>query len=348
MLYDSSIFRVARTNHGLILEKNHEFKLCEPFFTWRNLSAQNDLFKNCRITFIKGVNVTSEDVIKLLCECKKPLMEVPHQTIAAFGVTFKKSELARDEEFRAGGDLTQLESLANEKAIAEKETPYQIVGNPENPAELFLKANKPSHLFKTRGEAGIRPCQKRRVVIEGKEKWVEPWSVHEPEIGIVVNPHCRPVAFTPAIDMSCRALEGIGLPLLIKAKIFERCAGFGDWVTVPEYPLKFWETINIRSWVERGGKKIWPMEGEPDCMSAQQCRRSLNELCMDMNDSSLMSDGEAALFMSGTGIVPAVNKNDKFSLINGDKIIYESEEIGDIRATVREIPFPIRDLSMQN
>jgi len=178
-------------------------------------------------------------------------------------------------------------------------------------------------------------------IIEGEEKILPPWNVHEPEIATVVTPCGHPVAFSLGLDMSCRRDEGISALLLTKAKIFPACAGFGHWFTIPENPLEFWKSIELESWVERSEEKIWPIEGEPTTMSATQCRRSLTELCMDVLDAGMVEDGESAIFMSGTGIVPA--PGDTFSLLPGDKIMFRSEQLGELDCGVALVPRPRRN-----
>lgn len=345
LLRSSNIVRAARTTQGLLFERNGDYRIAHASVRWRDISAQDNLHVLSMRAHEQGASIGESEALRLVRECNDVLAELPFQVIAAFGVTFQKSELARDEEFGAAGDARVLKRVeAPATAERKPDTPYTRVGDPNNPAEMFLKGVKRSHAFKHGQKCGIRPNAERRAVIEGVAKFLKPWSVHEPEIGTWVTPNCCPVAFTPALDPSCRVLEGIGLPLLLKAKMFRHCAGMGEWATIPENPLDFWKLIRVRSWAERGGVRVWPMADEPDFMLATQCRRQLPELCLDMGDSDLMADGEAALFMSGTGIVPAVGKNDDFSLLPGDEIRYECEQLGPLDCTVEEVPYPIRTL----
>ena len=343
MLFSPKIVRIAITNHGLLLERNGHYKMARKSVDWLHLSSQPNMHALAMRAFDDGSPVSEQEVHRLLRECQDHLINMHHQAVLAFGVTFKKSEVARDDEYKSGGDASASGKIVTvDTGVRAADTPYTRVGPRGNPAELFGKAKKAKHLFKPGQQAGIRSIEPLPAIIEGVEKIMNPWNVHEPEIATIVTPCGHPVAFGLALDMSDRRDEGISALLLTKAKIFWHCAGFGHWFTIPENPLEFWNTIVLQSWAERNGEKIWPIVGEPDTMSATQCRRPLTELCLDVLDSEFVDDGESAVFMSGTGIVPAVG--DTFSLLPGDAIKFQSEQLGEFNCGTALVPRPRRNL----
>ncbi len=336
-----SLLRVARSNHGLLIERNGKYRLARNEFTWLNLVCAPSTHERTIQAYETGTTVPCGYIPRMLNECDAGLIDLANTVVCAFGVTFLKSEVARDDEFKSGGNVAASGS-AVASAARQPDTPYTRVGPAGNPAELFLKGVRPHHLFKSGQAAGIRSIETLPALIEGNVVEMPPWNVHEAEVATMVNPLGQPVAFGPAKDMSDRRDEGISPLLLLKAKIFWHGAGFGNWFTVPENPLAFWKTISLRSWVERDGKKVWPIPSEPDTMSTLQCRRPLEELCQDVDDAGFVGENQPAVFMSGTGIVPA--PGDTFSLLPNDRIFYESDQIGDCNSTVQLIPRPRRRL----
>lgn len=348
MLFAQNLPRVARTNNGLLIELKGRYRLARSDVHWLVLSSSAKMHQLTMKAFKEGTPISETEVHRLLQECEVGLIDAVHQSVLAFGVTFLKSEVARDDEYQSGGDARASGKTTGQTTGARvADTPYTRVGPRGNPAELFVKAMRPGHLFKPGQHAGIRSIEDLSAIIEGEPRVMQPWNVHEPEVGTIVAQDEEtgepvPVAFGPALDMSDRRDEGISALLLTKAKVFWHGAGFGNWFTVPEDAFAFWKTIELQSWVERGGNGIWPIPGEPDTMTTLQCRRPLQELCLDVLDSGFIEVGVSAVFMSGTGIVPAVG--DTFSLLPGDQIKLLSEQLGAFDCGVALIPRPRRDL----
>ncbi|MFN8391884.1 MAG: hypothetical protein U0136_16460 [Bdellovibrionota bacterium] len=342
MKFSRSTVRVAQTAHGLLTELNGVYRLTAGL-RWQNLACRRDAFQVASRAFHDGVAVAEPDVHRLL-RANIPLIDPHLMAVLAFGVTFRKSEVARDEEFKVGGNVNAVVQASAAPSNV-KDTPYTRVGPRANPAELFGKAKTRKHLFLPGEAAGIRSVETLSALLEGKVEMLPPWNIHEPEIATVMTPDGIPIGFLPALDMSDRRDEGISPLLLTKAKIFWHCCGFGHWCTIPEDALAFWESIVVRSWVERNGYREWPIPTEPDEMSATQCRRPLTELCQDVVDADFVDEGEPAVFLSGTGIVPA--PGDSFSLLPGDTIKYFSDQLGTLHCGVQLIPRPRRDLSAQ-
>ena len=166
------------------------------------------------------------------------LAPVDWQEIWAAGVTYKRSQEARERESAGAGRF------------------YDLVYTAPRP-ELFFKATA------------------RRVVGPGERVYVRRdsrWSVPEPELALVVSPQLRIVGFTIGNDMSARDIEGENPLYLPQAKVYDHSCALGPVITLAgSMPPP--DQVAIRLTIERTGRPVF--EG---VTSLTQMARPLEEL----------------------------------------------------------------------
>jgi 2-dehydro-3-deoxy-D-arabinonate dehydratase len=147
------------------------------------------------------------------------LAPLDRQEVWAAGVTYKRSQQARQREAADGGSC------------------YDKVYHAERP-ELFLKATP--HRIAGPGQA-VRIRRDAR------------WNVPEPELTLVLSPELRLVGYTVGNDMSSRDIEGENPLYLPQAKVYDQSCALGPVVTLAAAmpPL---EQVTIGLRIERGGR----------------------------------------------------------------------------------------------
>jgi 2-dehydro-3-deoxy-D-arabinonate dehydratase len=147
------------------------------------------------------------------------LAPVDKQEIWAAGVTYKRSQEARERESAGAARF------------------YDLVYSAPRP-ELFFKA--PAYRVCGPGQ----PVHIRR---DSK------WNVPEPELALVISPQLKLVGFTIGNDMSSRDIEGENPLYLPQAKFYDHACAVGPCITlVDEMPAA--EETAIRLLIERRGK----------------------------------------------------------------------------------------------
>ena len=166
------------------------------------------------------------------------LAPLDRQEVWAAGVTYKRSQEARERESAGAARF------------------YDLVYSAARP-ELFLKAN-PHRVAGPGARVRIRRDSR--------------WSVPEPELALVISPRLRIVGYTIGNDMSARDIEGENPLYLPQAKIYDRSCSLGPAVTLVDSmpPLP---AVAIRLSIERRGARVF--EGST---SLAQMARPLEEL----------------------------------------------------------------------
>ncbi|MFN8447765.1 MAG: fumarylacetoacetate hydrolase family protein [Anaerolineae bacterium] len=149
------------------------------------------------------------------------LAPVDGQEIWASGVTYKRSEEAREAE-------------------SHNSTIYTRVYSAVRP-ELFFKANG-YEAVGVGDQVGIR--------------YDAAWSVPEPELVVVLNARMEVVGFTIGNDMSSRDIEGENPLYLPQAKVYERACAVGPRVWLQPGAAAFPE-LGIDLKIERGGQVVF-------------------------------------------------------------------------------------------
>jgi len=211
------------------------------------------------------------------------------QEVWAAGVTYFRSRSARMEESKEAGGGTF----------------YDRVYSAVRP-ELFFKATA------------------RRVVGHGASVRIRcdaRWSVPEPELTLLLNPHGEIIGYTIGNDMSSRDIEGENPLYLPQAKVYDGSCALGPCVLLNGEPLP--KTTAIQIQVARDGRCAF--DGST---TLAELKRDPKELASWLFRDNSFPDG--AYLMTGTGIVP----DDEFTLAHGDLISISIDGIGTLENRV--------------
>ncbi|MEZ4671284.1 MAG: fumarylacetoacetate hydrolase family protein [Anaerolineae bacterium] len=146
---------------------------------------------------------------------------IGRQEIWASGVTYKRSEEAREAE-------------SNNSTI------YTRVYNAPRP-ELFFKSMGYDAVG-SRSPVGIRYDAR--------------WSVPEPELVVVLNAHMEVVGFTIGNDMSSRDIEGENPLYLPQAKVYDNACALGPRIWL-QPGRTTWPDVGISIQIERGDRVVF-------------------------------------------------------------------------------------------
>jgi 2-dehydro-3-deoxy-D-arabinonate dehydratase len=160
------------------------------------------------------------------------------QEVWAAGVTYKRSQQARERESVGAASF------------------YDKVYNAERP-ELFFKAT-PHRVVGPGGRVRIRRDSR--------------WNVPEPELALVLSPRLALVGFTIGNDMSSRDIEGENPLYLPQAKVYDHCCALGPVITLAS-SMPSLSQVTIRLAIDRGGKKVF--EGST---TVAQMKRTVEDL----------------------------------------------------------------------
>lgn len=150
------------------------------------------------------------------------LPPLDQQEVWAAGVTYKRSQQARERESQGAASFYDKVYTAPRPELFFKATPNRVVG----------------------------PGQRVRVRRDSR------WSVPEPELALVLTPRLRLVGFTIGNDMSARDIEGENPLYLPQAKMYNQCCALGPVITLREDmpPLP---DVTIRLRIDRIGKTVF-------------------------------------------------------------------------------------------
>ena len=216
------------------------------------------------------------------------LPPIDTQEIWAAGVTYERSRQARMTESESAADM------------------YWNVYVAERP-ELFYKGT-------ARLTAG--PEQPIRVRVDSR------WSVPEPELALLVDPHMRIAGFTIGNDVSARDIEGENPLYLPQAKVFAGACALGPWI-VPSESVAEPYALPITCSISRGGETVWQ-----DATSTAQLHRRFDELLEYLYRAMTFPDG--VFLLTGTCLVPP----DTLSLQTGDVVEIGIGGLGILRNAV--------------
>jgi|SRR5581483_6204535 2-dehydro-3-deoxy-D-arabinonate dehydratase len=149
---------------------------------------------------------------------------VGNQEVWAAGVTYKRSEEARERE-------------------SSNSNIYSRVYRAQRP-ELFFKALG-SEVIGSGHHVGIR--------------YDATWSVPEPELVVVLNPRMEVVGFTIGNDMSSRDIEGENPLYLPQAKVYNRACAVASRLWL-QPGCTTWPDVTIHLTISRGGQTVFQDE----------------------------------------------------------------------------------------
>jgi 2-dehydro-3-deoxy-D-arabinonate dehydratase len=150
------------------------------------------------------------------------LAPIDFQEVWAAGVTYKRSQEARERESAGAGRF------------------YDLVYSAPRP-ELFFKAT-PARV------AG--PGERVRIRSDSK------WNVPEPELALVISPRMEIVGYTVGNDMSSRDIEGENPLYLPQAKVYDRSCALGPAIVL-KADLPPLDRVSINLTIERKNAKVF-------------------------------------------------------------------------------------------
>lgn len=152
----------------------------------------------------------------------KLLAPIDQQEVWAAGVTYKRSQEARERESAGAARFYDLVYSAPRPELFFKAPAYRVA-NPTEPVHI----RRDSH-----------------------------WNVPEPELALVISPQLKLVGFTVGNDMSSRDIEGENPLYLPQAKFYDGACALGPCITLADAMPKPDDTA-IRLTIERGGKTVF-------------------------------------------------------------------------------------------
>ncbi len=267
--------KLFRTTQGIYVEHDGKY-FRVPTATWDDLVAHDDLH-GYLLSLTKQAEPASDFQVT---EIAAP---IGNQEVWAAGVTYFRSRNARMEESKdaGGGDF------------------YDRVYAAERP-ELFFKSAA------------------ARVVAQGKPVRIRKdasWSVPEPELTLLINPHGKIIGYTVGNDMSSRDIEGENPLYLPQAKVYDGSCALGPGVLVSSDPLP--QSTAIRLEILRGGQAAFS-----GTTTLAEMKRD-PQLLVDYLYRECSFPAGCCL-MTGTGIIPP----DSFTLQPGDEVRITIDGIG--------------------
>jgi 2-dehydro-3-deoxy-D-arabinonate dehydratase len=239
--------------------------------SWDDLVASVDLGARVR----RSMNIAAE------AEPGQDVLLPPigSQEVWAAGVTYYRSRSARMEESKDAGGGTFYDRV--------------------------YSALRPELFFKASGRSVVGPGAPVRIRSDAQ------WSVPEPELTLLLNPHGRIVGFTIGNDMSSRDIEGENPLYLPQAKVYDGSCALGPCVLVAERELPKTTIISIT--IERAGVVVF--SGQTSLEMLKRDPQSLADFLFRENS---------------TGIVPG----DEFTLAHQDMIRISIDGIGTLTNSV--------------
>lgn len=150
------------------------------------------------------------------------LAPIDKQEVWAAGVTYKRSQEARERESVGAARF------------------YDLVYSAERP-ELFFKAT-PHRVAHPGGRVRVRHDSR--------------WSVPEPELALVLSPRLKIVGYTIGNDMSARDIEGENPLYLPQAKVYDHSCALGPVITLAEAMPPLPE-VSIHLTIDRRGSRMF-------------------------------------------------------------------------------------------
>jgi 2-dehydro-3-deoxy-D-arabinonate dehydratase len=150
------------------------------------------------------------------------LAPIDQQEIWAAGVTYKRSQEARERESAGAGRFYDLVYTAPRPELFFKGTPNRVAG----------------------------PGDRVRIRADSK------WNVPEPELALVISPRMEIVGYTVGNDMSSRDIEGENPLYLPQAKVYDRSCALGPCITL-KADLPPLDRVSIHLTIERKGGKVF-------------------------------------------------------------------------------------------
>ena len=274
--------KLYNTTRGILVTDN-EGKHCAAFDSaaWDNLIAAPDLFDHARKA-LSGPSVPLPAVHEILAP-------IDSQEVWAAGVTYFRSRSARIEESKDSGGGSF----------------YDRVYSAERP-ELF---------FKAQGHKVAGPNSPVRIRSDAN------WSVPEPELVLVINPHGVIVGYSIGNDVSSRDIEGANPLYLPQAKVYDRSCALGPGILIQREPMPVHTQIALE--IVREGSAVFA-----GSVALSEMKRDPQTLVEYLYRDQSFPYG--CFLLTGTGIIPP----DDFTLHSSDLIGITIDGIGTLSNSV--------------
>ena len=214
---------------------------------------------------------------------------IEHQEVWAAGVTYYRSRSARIEESKDSGGGSF----------------YDRVYSAERP-ELF---------FKAQGHQVAGPNSPVRIRSDAN------WSVPEPELVLVINPHGVIVGYSIGNDVSSRDIEGANPLYLPQAKVYDRSCALGPGILIQREPMPVHTQIALE--IVREGSAVFA-----GSVALSEMKRDPQTLVEYLYRDQSFPYG--CFLLTGTGIIPP----DDFTLHSSDLIGITIDGIGTLSNSV--------------
>lgn len=272
---------------ALILSGMEWFEL--EFIDWDSFLNRENLRNQIKDDLKEHNPLKGDPLISI--ECFDPPMG--NQEIWAAGVTYMRSKEERKKESKDSGGAQF----------------YDKVYDAARP-EIFFKASA------------------ARTVGSGSDIHIRKdsdWNVPEPELALFITSTGSVEGYSIGNDMSSRSIEGENPLYLPQAKTYDKCAGLGPCLYVPESPISLDTEIDIN--ISRNDHSIF--EGRT---TINKMKRTFNEIIHYLFLECSFPNG--CYLMTGTGVVPP----EDITLEVSDKIQIRIEGIGELVNTVNIKP----------
>ena len=273
------IIRIYKTSGALLVAyQDHYYTISA---NWNSYVNRQGLFNHVLADLKDKTPIDTATAEKLLAA--DLLAPIGSQEVWAAGVTYYRSRTARMEESEVSGGATFYDKVyvAERPELFFKATPHRVSGHGQT---VFIREDSS-------------------------------WDVPEPELTLFVCSQGTIEGYTIGNDMSSRSIEGENPLYLPQAKVYEKCAGLGPCLMVPDKPIPSDTIINMA--IYRNEQVQYS-----DSVPISQMKRSHQELVDFLYKGCAFPDG--CYLMTGTCLVP----DNGFTLQDNDRVEISIDHIG--------------------
>jgi len=274
--------KLYKTKQGAILHSDAGYYMLN--IEWDTLINNDNLYQYLVKSLSDGAEPLQENEALVILK-NDLLAPIGQQEVWAAGVTYLRSRDARKEESQDSGGASM----------------YDKVYDADRP-ELFFKS-LPHRVAGHNQHVNIRKDST--------------WNVPEPELTLFINSSGNIQAYTIGNDMSSRSIEGENPLYLPQAKVYEKSAGLGPCLYIPENPIE--AETGIYMAIYRNDKKMY--EGNT---TVSRMKRTLPELASYLYQECDFPAG--CFLMTGTCLVPPSD----FTLQPNDRVDIRIDGIGEL------------------
>jgi 2-dehydro-3-deoxy-D-arabinonate dehydratase len=271
--------KLYKTGKGILLQFKEEYYVLQ--YDWDTLVNRDNLYAFLLEEYLNGKKVTTEQAEEWHREYLLP--PIGSQEVWAAGVTYLRSRDARMEESKdtGGADCYSRVYEAERPELFFKSLPHRVSGHQQT---VYIRKDSS-------------------------------WNVPEPELALYINAAGVIQGYTIGNDMSSRSIEGENPLYLPQAKVYEKSAGLGPCLYVPEQPID--AETGIYMTIHRNEAKMY--EGST---TISRMKRQLPELVSYLYRECDFTAG--CYLMTGTCLVPPTD----FTLQPRDRVTISIDGIG--------------------